>query len=111
MALFAQPVDPRDVVWAVDRPTFRVYPWRQARLEDVSAEHQPAGLRHSELGWQCSEWELTGGDVEEALAWAEEHLAGWDVADMYVVVPDRGDGRGKGLVRIRGHNPNEVAAH
>ena len=110
MALFAQLVDPRDVSWEVDRPTFRVHRWRRARPEDASPEHRLMRLRSSEAGWQCSEWELTGADVGEALTWAEEHAAGGDVADVWVVVPHQGDGRGKGLVCLRGYDPNETPA-
>ncbi len=62
----------------------------------------PAGRR---IGWNCSEWELTCGDVEEALSWAGEQVVGADIAEVWVVVPDWGDGRG--LVRIQGYNPNE----
>lgn len=108
MTLIALPVDPRDISWEVERPTFRVYLWRRSRLEDVAPEHRPTGLRQADMGWQSSEWELTGGTVDEALTWVDEHLTGWDVADVWVVVPDPGEGRGKGLIRIRGYNPNET---
>lgn len=105
MALLARPVDPRDIGWEVDRPAFRVYLWRQARLEDRPPEHRPAGLRQSDMGWVCLEWELTGGDVDDVLSWADAHAVGRDVAEVWVVVADRGDGHGKGMVRLRGYTP------
>lgn len=90
--------------------TFRVYLWRQPRLDRLPPARRPDDVPQRDVMWECSEWELTGGDVDEALRWADEHVASWDVAEMWVAVPDCGDGRGRGLVRIRGHNPNENAA-
>jgi hypothetical protein len=56
----AQPVDPRDITWEVDYPTYRVTFWRR----DGSAS---------------DEWRLADAvNVHEVLAWADARLkAGW----------------------------------
>ena len=108
MSLQARPVDPTDVSWEVSEPTFRVYLWRRPRPPDMPVDLRPPGVLQSQVGWHCSEWELTGGDVEAALRWTDEHVAGWDAADVWVLVPPGPDGRAMGLIRLRGHNPNEA---
>jgi hypothetical protein len=93
MPLVAREVDPRDISWELDAPVFRVYLWRRPTPDHA---------------WQCWEWELSGGDVEEVLAWADDPPAPCDVAEVWVVVPDGAvRGQGKGMIRLRGYNPNE----
>lgn len=61
-ALQARAVDPRSVTWQVDAPVFWVTFFRRA----PHAAEVPSPL----VGHESEEWELTGGDVSEAGAWA-----------------------------------------
>ncbi|MBB5102562.1 hypothetical protein [Streptomyces spectabilis] len=74
-------VDPRDTTWEQDDATYRVYFWdRSSTASD--------------------EYEVTGADVEEVLAWARAKAAETGSAyTLYVRVTD--DGR-PGLVRLGG---------
>lgn len=76
------PVDPRDQTWELDRPVYRVY------------FHDTAGT--------SEEFEVTGADADEVLAWAEAGR-GRGTFVLYACVP--GD-PGLGLVRLAGHDPN-----
>lgn len=76
-------VDPRDQRWEIAQPTYRVY-------------------FHTVNG-SSDERELTGGDVDEVIAWAEANAAGRTFV-LYACVPH--DGRG--LVRLLGTDPNEA---
>ncbi len=49
------------------------------------------------------EYEVTGGDVDEVIAWAEATAAGRTFA-LYACVPNDG----LGLVRLLGTDPNET---
>ena len=85
MPIDARSVDPRDQEWEVDDPAYRVYFW--------------AGPTSSQ------EWELTGGDVPDALAWAEQNAAGRTFV-VYAVAPGPGS---LGLIRLLGTDPNRTA--
>jgi hypothetical protein len=74
-------VDPRDQTWEVDRPRYRVY--------------------FHEVNGASDEYEVTGADVDEVIAWAEEQC-GRRMYVLYVCVP----ADGFGLVRRAGVDPN-----
>ena len=57
-------IDPRSTTWELDDPVFRVVFFRH----DPAYADAPA----KSVGYESEEWELTGGDVREALAWATE---------------------------------------
>lgn len=77
----ARPVDPRDQMWEVHEPAYRVYFW------DVDAS--------------SDEWELVGCDVQEALRWAQDSAEGRSFT-LYAVA----DGpEGLGLIRLLGLDP------
>lgn len=77
------PVDPRDQSWEVDEPAYRVY-------------------FASRSGAVTDEYELTGADVSEVLAWAEENR-GSRTYILYVCVRSP---NGLGLIRLEGSDPN-----
>jgi len=76
-------VDPRGQRWEIGQPTYRVY-------------------FHAVNG-SSDERELTGGDVDEVMAWAEDNAAGRTFV-LYACVPQDG----LGLVRLMGTDPNET---
>ena len=78
------PVDPRDQTWELERPTYRVYFW------DVNGG--------------SDEYELSGGDIEAVLEWAERERSQRTFA-LYVCIPNDG----LGLVRLAGHDPNAAS--
>lgn len=75
-------IDPRDQTWEQNHPAYRVY------------FHDADGL--------SDEYEVTGADVEDVIAWAHTQL-GKRTFVLYVAVaePD-----GLGLVRLLGHDPH-----
>lgn len=79
----ARAIDPRDQRWEVDRPAYRVHFVRA----DGGTE----------------EYELAGGDVLDALAWAHATSGAGRSFLLYARVdgPD-----GVGLVRLLGEDPN-----
>ncbi len=79
-------VDPRDQTWEVDRPSYRVY------------FHEADGA--------SDEYEVSGTDVGEALAWAEQRRGRRSYV-LYACIPSRG----LGLVRLAGTDPNEASPH
>ena len=81
VSLDARPVDPRDQMWEVHEPKYRVYFW----AADTS----------------CDEWELTGCDVQEALQWAQDS-AGGRTFTLYAVAVSP---EGLGLIRLLGVDP------
>lgn len=78
-----RPVNPRDQTWEVAAPAYRVY------------FHETDG--------SSDEHELTGSDVGEVLAWADARSAGRSYVIHACVDRD-----GLGLVRLAGHDPNEM---
>ena len=83
----AQPVDPRNITWEVDYPTYRATFWRQ----DGSAS---------------DEWRLADAvNVHDVLEWANARLeAGW----TYQVFIEAATNRGLGTLRLVGPNPSAV---
>jgi hypothetical protein len=87
-----QPVDPRDTTWEEHEPAYRVHFWR--------TEPQPIGFRD---GFTSEEFEVTGSDVQEVIAWADA-IAGSDrTYTLYALV--RSPDRELGLVRLAGVDP------
>jgi hypothetical protein len=76
-------IDPRDERWGVDTPAYRVY------------FHDARGT--------SDEYELTGADVTEVLAWAETERRGRTYV-AYVCTTGRD---GLGLIRLAGADPND----
>ncbi len=56
-------VDPRSTKWELDNPVFYVSFFRH----DSTRIHVPS----ESVSYESEEWELTGGDVQDALAWAK----------------------------------------
>jgi hypothetical protein len=79
----AIPVDLRDQVEEVDEPFYRVYVWGRD------------GTSH--------EFEITGADIHEVLAWADRNVKG-RTYPLWVAVPGRPD-QGVSLVRLAGWDP------
>ena len=86
--LQAQPVDPRDASWELWDPRFRVYFWRSLGQ-----------------GWRSREFELSGGDVVAALAWAAEHAQDLESYTVHCIVESAD---GTGLVRLTGDDPTRT---
>lgn len=81
LRMHATGVDPRDQTWEVDRPSYRVY------------FHDADGA--------SDEYEVTGADVDEVIAWAEDQR-GSRTYVLYVCVASDG----LGLLRLAGTDPN-----
>jgi hypothetical protein len=77
-----EPVDPRDQTEGVDAPSYRVYFWQ---------------------GSHSDEYEITGADVSEVLAWADLNAAGRTYS-LWACLPAR-DAVGVNLVRLAGWDP------
>jgi hypothetical protein len=86
--LRARVVDPRDTSWELWDPRFRVHFWRPL-----------------DQGWMAREFELSGGDVVAALAWAAEHTEGDESYTVHCVVATSD---GTGLVRLTGEAPTRT---
>jgi hypothetical protein len=78
MPLDARPVDPRDQVWEVHEPEYRVYFWDAEGRSD--------------------EWELGSCDVQEVVKWAQDSAAG----RTFVVYAVAAGPEGPGLIRLLG---------
>jgi hypothetical protein len=76
------PVDPRDQTEGVDAPRYRVYFWH---------------------GSDSEEYEITGADVPEVLAWADLSAAGRTYS-LWACLP-ASDEVGVNLVRLAGLGP------
>ncbi|WP_196942905.1 hypothetical protein [Streptomyces sclerotialus] len=74
-------VDPRDTTWEQDAATYRAYFW------DGSAN-------------ASDDYEVTGADVEEVLAWA--HVKAEETGSAYTLYVRVTDEGGPGLVRLSG---------
>ena len=81
--MHVEPLDPRDVSWELDRPAYRVVFWSPF-----------AGG-----GWSSDTFEITGADVADVIAWAEER------GDRYVLYVCTDNDDGKGLLRLAGTDP------
>jgi hypothetical protein len=92
-------VDPRDVAWEIDFPSYRVYFWKP--------DPPPVGVRDHPVGFSSNEFELSGvSDVGEVLAWIEASASPGSIYTLWVVVV-QGDERG--LVRLAGEDPTAAA--
>jgi hypothetical protein len=87
-----QPVDPRDTTWEIGEPAYRVYFWRRVP--------QPIGFP---MGISAEEFEVTGADVQEVIAWGEATAGSDRTYTLYVLV-QRPEGE-LGLVRLAGVDP------
>ena len=87
-----RPVDPRDTTWEDHEPVYRVYFWK--------AEPQPLGLRP---GFASEEFELTGSNVQEVLAWADATVGSDRTYTLYALVRSL-EGE-LGLIRLAGVDP------
>jgi hypothetical protein len=80
-------VDPRDVTWEADHPTYRVYFW----THDGSA---------------CDEWRVTdAANVHDVLAWSDEQVGEGRSYQVFVEVSAEREEQGVGLLRLRGADP------
>ena len=81
----AQGIDPRDVKWESDNPTYRVYFW--SHPDNAS-----------------DEWRLTeAASMWEVIAWAEQRVGAQRSFQVFVETIDQL--RGTGLVRLMGSDP------
>ena len=78
-----RPVDPRDTLWEVDNPTYRVY------FFDVAAS-------------RSDEFELDDAEVDDVLAWASEHAGERRYAVYLRIAPPDVS---PGLLRLLGDDP------
>jgi hypothetical protein len=94
-----QVVDPRSTTWELDAPVFRVAFFR----------HDPAyaDVPSKFVGYESEEWELTGGDVQEVLAWATEHAGPDRTWTLHVTGPSS---ERPGLIWLAGIDPNAANA-
>ena len=78
-------VDPRDVTWELDHPTYRVYFWTQD-------------------GAACDEWRVTdAANFHDVIAWAYERVGAGRSHQVFVEVSAES---GLGLLRLSGADPS-----
>jgi hypothetical protein len=95
----ARVVDPRCTTWELNNPVFYVSFFRH----DSAHTHVPS----QSVSHASEEWELTGGDVQDALAWAKNH-AGQDRSwILHVADPSP---EGPGLIQLAGIDANAANA-
>lgn len=82
--------------------TYRISYWRQASVDDYA--DTPGNLEQMDLAWESEEWTLTGANIFEVMAWADEGSDGWQVTEICAVVPDA-YGKAVGLIRLQGYDP------
>jgi hypothetical protein len=93
----ASSVDPRDTLWEVDRPTFRVYFWHQ--------QAAPADIPQHVMAYVSDEYRLTeASDVFEVIAWARATARDEQTFTLYV---EQDSDVGPGLIRLAGVDPTE----
>ncbi len=102
MTLSAELAEPRDREQEVAEASYRISYWRQRAVEDYA--DRPANLEQGDMAWEREEWLLSGANVFEVLAWADEGADGWQVTEICAVVPDV-YGKAVGLVRLQGYDP------
>lgn len=96
--MHAATLDPRDIRWEQDLPTYRVYFYERAALGPEEEDG------HS--SWGAYEWRLTGAtDVHEVLAWATGPEGRGRRFELFV---EWSTAEGTGLLRLAGENPNAV---
>jgi hypothetical protein len=90
LTIKARPIDPRDNLWEIDRPLYRVYFWRRQGPDEDSM-------------WVSDEWELTDvDDVVAAMGWAESNCNG----RQFVIYVSALTDDGRGLIRLLGLDPS-----
>ena len=91
----AEGVDPRDVEWEIDQPTYRVYFWGKGTApNDVPSE---------EVGYYSDEHRvLDASDVREVIEWAERTAGPNETYTLYVEHEQDG---GTGLIQLAGIDP------
>lgn len=92
-------VDPRSTTWELDNPVFWVTFFRRGPA--------PADVPSESVGYESEEWELTGGEVQDALAWAQEHAGQDRTWILHLASPSS---EGLGLIRLAGVDPNAANA-
>lgn len=101
MAVNAQVAEPRDRR-EVAEASYRISYWRQRQVSDFA--DAPANLEQVDMAWESEEWLVSGANVFEVLAWADEGSDGWQVTEICAIVPDI-YGKSVGLVRLQGYDP------
>lgn len=87
-------VDPRDTVWEVSEPAYRVSFWRPTPL--------PAGIPTQRQGWACDEYEITDADVTEVLSWAQGEAPHRGMFTLYARIVLHGE---PGEIHLAGNDP------
>jgi hypothetical protein len=89
------PVDPRDIEWESDKPTYRVYFWgRTSAPPEIPADH---------VGYYAREYRVRGADdVHEVTRWAESAAAPEETYTLHV---ESGDSGSPGLILLAGKDP------
>src|SRR5688572_22126988 len=93
------PVDPRDASWEVDQPAYRVYFWRRPQ----TAHDMPV----DQVMWWSDEYEITGADIDEVLAWTHASAGPHGLFTLWVVSRHGGE---LGLIRLLGFEPTTTGA-
>ena len=105
MTIRAEPAPPRERRAEVGDAAYRISYWRQRSFSDSGQyADRPANLEQADMAWESEEWLVTGSNVFEVLAWADEGADGWQVTEICAVVPDA-HGKAVGLVRLHGYDP------
>jgi hypothetical protein len=102
MTLDARQAEPRERGQEVPEAAYRISYWRQRPVEDFA--DRPANLEQADMAWESEEWLISGANVFEVLAWADEGADGWQVTEICAVVPDS-LGKPVGLLRLQGYDP------
>lgn len=88
-------VDPRDIEWEVDQPTYRVYFWHQPAA--------PPGVGQESVMFHGDEYRLgDAANVDEVLGWARERARTDQTFTLYV---EHRDGDRLGLIQLMGTDP------
>ena len=88
-------VDPRDIEWDVERPTYRVDVWERPAA--------PEGVAQEAMAYHRDTYRIgAADDVDEVLGWARETTRPGQTFSLYVECRD--DGR-LGLIRLAGVDP------
>jgi hypothetical protein len=73
-----RPIDPPDTGWEVTWPSYRVYFWE--------AQPAPPEVSGQYVGHHSAEFELSGADIEDVLAWAKARASPGSMYTVYAVV-------------------------
>jgi hypothetical protein len=93
-----EPVDERDGRWEDDRPRFRVYVF-----DELGYRIAQDGSRGP--GYMTSTWDVTGGDLLDAVRWAQDKAGAQGLYSLALVVDRVEGGRSeRGLVWLVGQD-------